>query len=135
MFQVPTYGVGLSVVRGHHQRGGVCVGVGRVHQRPLGEQQGHTLHVVGERRRMQGGPGEHTHIVCSVCVQGCVCVCVCETSSMSHLPLASMTLMIVGPRETMSISATPSLSFMLKHTHTHTRHTRRHNSQPCRLSG
>lgn len=34
---------------------------------------------------------------------------------MSHLPLESVVLMIVVPKESINISATPSLSFILKH--------------------
>jgi len=38
----------------------------------------------------------------------------------SHLPLESVVLTIVVPMESINISATPSLSLILKYTHTHT---------------
>ena len=55
-----THSVGLSVVSSHHQgcAAGVCVR--GVAVRAMPQQEGHTLHMVGEGRGVEGGPGGST---------------------------------------------------------------------------
>lgn len=86
------------------------IGLGSVAQ-----QEGDTLHMVRKSCSMKGGPAPtQTHLMMD-CVQ-LESFHINMTSFRSHLPLESVALTMVVPIESINISATPSLSFILKHT-------------------
>lgn len=109
-----THGVGLPIESGHHQRRPAQVCVDHVGLGSVAQEEGDALHVVRESCGMKGGPGRrHTHTVSN---RGARTLNKRDVGEVSHLPLESVELTMTVPRDSINISATPSLSFILKHT-------------------
>lgn len=114
-----TDGVGLAILSGHHERGSPC-GVHTVDLRIVTQQQLETLHVVCEGCRVQGRPAVPQPLPqCFFSIDAKINTALaqhCDARAsrlLAYLFLVSVVFTILGPIVSISISAAPSLSWML----------------------
>lgn len=122
---VRTHGIGLPVESRHHQRRPTRALVRNVGVSSVTEQQGNAFHAVCESGGVKRGPASAVkrgeaeprvgHLWASEANLN-----VAQNANFVrhfcafHLPLESVESMMLAPRESINISATPSLSFILK---------------------